>query len=307
MKNTRYNLVGTPYGAWRVGSWLTAFTFVALQAYFCAAASAQNVSDGLASDWVKGHASRVRLVAGRSNGAGADASMIVAGVEIELDPGWKTYWRNPGDAGGVPPQLDFSKSSNVAGAQVFYPAPKRLTDKSGDTIGYKNHVVFPVLIKPVRPSEPLNLELDFSFGVCADICIPAQAEFSLAVPQGVSLKVPEDVHNALGQVPRAGDKKQAGDPELLASSIVWDGKEPHIVLDVKFPGGAKKGDVFGEAPPGIYLPMARRVATQGSDSQSGRFVIDLREAFDLAELKGETIKLTMVGAKGQSESQLVLK
>ena len=268
---------------------------------------AQDAADGLATDWVKGHASRVRMVAGRGDDVIADQSGIVAGVEIELDPGWKTYWRNPGDAGGVPPRLDFAKSSNVKSAKVVYPAPKRLTDKSGDTIGYKNFVVFPVLIEPTDTTKPVDLKLDFEFGVCADICIPAQAEMSLNIPQGVSLKIPGDVRAAWKKVPTSGTAVKPGDPKLVGSSVVFEGKEPRIELDVTFPGGAKKGDVFAEAEPGIYLPMARRKSGSGKTGEQARFVIDLREALDIDELKGQTITLTMVGPEGQRQKQLELK
>lgn len=287
--------------------WLAGSIFLVLMVGGSGDVLAQAAGGGLESDWVNGHASRVRLVAGRKKGAAADAETIIAGVEIELDPGWKTYWRNPGDAGGVPPRLDFSKSSNVGETKVLYPAPKRLTDKSGETIGYKGFVVFPVKINPADRSKPVDVKVDFEFGVCADICIPAQAELSLTIPNEVSASVSDDVIEAMARVPRNAEDRQAGDPKLVASSIVLEGEAPRIVLDVDFPGGAKKGDVFGEAAPGIYLPMAHRSKEATGDERMARFVIDLREAFDVAELKGQTVTLTMVGPQGQSERQLVLK
>ena len=257
---------------------------------------------GLASDWVDGHASRVRMVAGRGLAQGAEAPKIVAGVQIELQPGWKTYWRNPGEAGGVPPYFDWSKSSNVADAKVVYPAPKRLADASGDSIGYKDSVVLPVVITPRDEGRPLHLKLDFAFGVCREICIPAEASLSLVVPQGVSLPMPRPLTEALDHAPRHAAARRSGDPELISHEAVLNGKEPRIVLDLKFPGGADQGDVFAEAPDGIYLPMAKRVA--GPNGESARFVIDLRDSFELEDLKGRTITLTLVGAEGQSERKL---
>src|SRR5436309_312013 len=72
----------------------------------------------------------------------------IAGVELQLPEGWKTYWRTPGDAGGVPPTFDWSKSDNLASVKVLYPAPKRFSDRAGDTVGYKGTVVFPVEVIP---------------------------------------------------------------------------------------------------------------------------------------------------------------
>ena len=45
-----------------------------------------------------------------------------AGIEITLAPGWKTYWRAPGD-GGLPTSLNWSRSSNLQTAKVHWPRP----------------------------------------------------------------------------------------------------------------------------------------------------------------------------------------
>lgn len=264
---------------------------------------------GLATEWVEGHASRVRLLAGRSAEAAlTDRGAILAGVEITLNPGWKTYWRNPGDAGGVPPEFDWSKSSNVAETKVVFPAPKRLTDKAGDTIGYKGKIVLPILVTPKDAAKPVALNLDFAFGVCRDICVPAEAQLSLDVPQGVSFGVPRAIVEALGHAPRPAEEKQPGDPELAGYEIVLTGKEPRIVLDVDFGTNPERGDVFAEAPAGLYLPMARRAETAGgANGGPVRFVVDLRETSDLEDLKGQTLRLTLVGDQGQSERQLRLE
>ena len=103
----------------------------------------------------------------------------MAGVELQLPEGWKTYWRFPGEAGGVPPSFDWSKSTNLESAQVLYPAPKRFTDKAGDTIGYKGTVVFPVRLKPKDAVEADRPASRSHYGVCKDICIPAEAELAL--------------------------------------------------------------------------------------------------------------------------------
>ncbi len=125
-----------------------------------------------ASEWVEGHNSRARLIDG---GGG------IAGVELQLPEGWKTYWRYPGEAGGVAPSFDWSKSANLESAQVLYPAPKRFTDKSGDTIGYKGTVIFPVRLKPKDREQADRCAPRLDYGVCKDICIPAQAELALSL------------------------------------------------------------------------------------------------------------------------------
>ena len=65
-----------------------------------------------ASAWDGDTRSAVRLISGIPDGAS-----LRAGVEIRLAPGWKTYWRYPGDS-GMPPHFDFSQSSNVKSATL---------------------------------------------------------------------------------------------------------------------------------------------------------------------------------------------
>ena len=108
-------------------------------------------------------------------GGGFDGTAWQAGVLVELEKGWKTYWRMPGEA-GIPPQFDWSKSKGAAGITVLYPVPGRFQDLSGETIGYHDRVVFPVMVTGAGEVE-LNLELFLA--VCKDVCIPASARAAL--------------------------------------------------------------------------------------------------------------------------------
>lgn len=98
-----------------------------------------------ASSWDGDGRSAVRLVAGGSARPRGDE--LRAGLEIRLAPGWKTYWRYPGDS-GVPPVIDFSKSENVKSVIVSWPAPHRFTDDGGTSIGYKGGVLMPLQVVP---------------------------------------------------------------------------------------------------------------------------------------------------------------
>ena len=70
-----------------------------------------------ASPWQKGPHTAVRLLAGSRSGP-----VLLGGISVQLDPGWKTYWRTSGDS-GVPPRFDFSKSENIEAVTVLWPAP----------------------------------------------------------------------------------------------------------------------------------------------------------------------------------------
>ncbi|NJO54844.1 MAG: hypothetical protein HC829_08405, partial [Bacteroidales bacterium] len=133
--------------------------------------------------WVAGPHSSSRLI---SAGVAGDDSALRAGLELRLDPGWKTYWRYPGDA-GLPPRFDVSRSSNVRSVEIAWPAPRRFDAGGGVSIGYGDSVVFPLTVRPIDPARPAVLAVDFSYAVCGTVCIPAEAALSLPVSAKVQV------------------------------------------------------------------------------------------------------------------------
>lgn len=253
----------------------------------------------LASDWIREQAARVRVIAGSAVPAGETSGRIFAGLEIELDDGWKTYWRNPGSS-GVPPRIDLEGSENLAKAELMFPAPIRFKDRDGDTIGYKKHVVLPVALTPKDPSKPITLKVNAEFGICREVCIPVQPELALTVPPGVA-KASEQglLQTALGRVPLA-DAANASAPRLERVTATLSGDKPQVALDVRFPGRSAEGDVFLEAPDGIWIPLPQPIGN--SESGARRFIVDLSDGADLGDLKGRRIRATLVGRDGQSEA-----
>jgi DsbC/DsbD-like thiol-disulfide interchange protein len=245
------------------------------------------------SDWVKGHSSRARLLGGGG----------LAGVEVELPEGWKTYWRFPGEAGGVAPAFDWSKSTNLESAQVLYPAPKRFTDKSGDTIGYKGTVTFPVRLKAKDASKPIDVRLALDYGVCKDICIPAQANLELALPPDTAIS--EELMDAMARVPAPPEARRETDPLLKRIVPELAGPKPRILMETEFPGGADHVDAFIEAPDGLYVPLPKKVADDGKGAVT--FEVDLSKDADIAALKGKQLTATIVSDKGQSEATFPLQ
>ena len=102
-------------------------------------------------------------------------------LEIDLKPGWKTYWRDPGDA-GVPPTLDASASSNIASAELSFPAPHRFDDGFAIWAGYKEPVSLPVAFTLTDARQPATIDAKVFLGICETICIPVQATFSSIRP-----------------------------------------------------------------------------------------------------------------------------
>jgi DsbC/DsbD-like thiol-disulfide interchange protein len=253
----------------------------------------------LATGWQTAHASRVRLIGGGIfDGAGSSTRARAAAIEMTLDPQWKTYWRMPGES-GVPPQFDFAKSSNVATAEVLYPAPLRFTDKSGDAVGYKTRVVFPIRVVPHDPSKPVSLTVELAFGVCKDICVPLETQFVLDLPPS-SAAAPPLIRTALDEVPRVATAVRGADPVIhtVSGSIV--GGLRQIEVAVKMPQGATGPvDLFVEAPEGLFVPMAKKSATRGETSI---FLVDFSKLTDAKDLVGKALRFTAVSADGASET-----
>lgn len=274
------------------------FIFALVVAASSGAAQAMAAS----SPWVQGQKSKVRLLAGGA--VTGETGARLAFIEIALEPGWKTYWRTPGDAGGLPPSFDWSQSSNLADAAVAFPAPHRFTDKSGSTIGYKDTLMLPVTLKPQQADAPISLVVGVHYGICKDICIPVEAELTLDVTGGESEALSEEAEDALKRVPRAQDQLAAGDPVLVSVGATLDGASPKITIEATFPGGGAGADAFIEAPDGLFLPLPERV---GDIDSAGKAVFEaqLTADVDLAALKGKPVTVTLVSETGASFSTFV--
>lgn len=113
----------------------------------------------------------------------ADGSHMAA-VRLDLAPGWKTYWRSPGEA-GVPPLFNWRGSGNLGAVEVMWPAPKPVPQFGYMTIGYDRDVVVPLKIRPKARGRDINLQGQLEIGVCKDICVPVSVNVSQVLPGAV--------------------------------------------------------------------------------------------------------------------------
>lgn len=127
------------------------------------------------SAWYESQGGRVRLV---TTGTADQAGRIQGVLEIALKPGWKTYWRDPGDS-GVPPQIDVNASANVAGVDLSFPAPQRHDDGYGQWAGYDRSVALPAVFTLKSPGDKALIEAHVFLGICETICIPVQTTLSV--------------------------------------------------------------------------------------------------------------------------------
>ena len=115
---------------------------------------------------------------------GAGGSHMAA-LSITLAPGWKTYWRSPGEA-GIPPLLDFGGSGNLQSIRLHWPSPVLFDVNGYQTIGYHDRLILPIEVTPQRAGQPVDLKLNVDMGVCRDICVPAHLDLAATLPVGGS-------------------------------------------------------------------------------------------------------------------------
>ncbi len=130
----------------------------------------------------------------------ADGSYQMA-LEFDLNPGWKTYWRAPG-TGGLPPVLEWNGSRNIGNVSITWPTPEIFETSGLQSIGYTDNLILPIRITP-QTTDPVRIALSLQFGVCSDICIPAEAVFLTSLT-GAENEGKPAIQAALQAVPYSG-------------------------------------------------------------------------------------------------------
>lgn len=221
-----------------------------------AALAASSPADAAMSDWAVNEGGRMRLVALSPDVDGR----LRAALEIEPHQGWITYWREPGQS-GIPPQITVQPGSNVTLENVGYPVPQPIAIGSIREIGYKDRVALPIDFKITDVDKPTTLKVSAFIGLCKDICIPFQADFSLSLP-AESQFLPEEqgvVAAAEASLPRPPSADFALDRHALSP----DGKR--LALRFTLPEA-------GSAIPAVYVtgPSGYAFFEQANSRRDGR-------------------------------------
>lgn len=140
----------------------------------------------------------------------------MAALRVKLAPGWKTYWRSPGDA-GVPPQFNWSGSENLAAVSFHWPRPNVYTINGLRSIGYYDELILPIEVTPMRPSDPIRLKADIDLGVCEEICVPMS--FKVSADLGRSSTRDQMIVSALRARPQTKQEARVRDVNCALKPI----------------------------------------------------------------------------------------
>ena len=159
----------------------------------------------------------------------------------------------------------------------------------------------PIVIAAGDPAKPIQIKLALEYGICLDICVPAEATLELVVPADAKGLAPHaGVAEAVARVPRLERERGAGDPKVVRKAATLTGEKPTLELEVEFPGGVAGADVFVDGPEGVYVPQPKRVGDAVGKVVAFRVALD--SGVDPKDLAGKELRLTMVSAAGASEA-----
>ncbi len=266
----------------------------------CSAASAADRPAVTASPWDGDARAAIRVVAGSI--AATAAEPLRAGVELRLAPGWKTYWRYPGDS-GVPPEFDFSKSENVKSVTVLWPTPHRFTDEGGASIGYKGDILLPVHVVPRNPTQPVTLRLNLDYAVCEKLCVPAKGTAQLELAGATS---PYDAALATAEksVPQPSRLGEASPLAIRSVRRVPGEPRARVEVEVAAPEGAPL-DLFVEGPGADWALPLPEPKPGGADG-THRFSFELDGLPPGATAAGAALRFTLVSGDKAIEVTTVL-
>lgn len=275
------------------------------------AASIATASD-MATDWIDEDFTSLRLISAQTQTTSSDTLRL--GLEFELQPDWKIYWRSAGDA-GFPPQLDWTGSTNIDSAEILWPAPHRFSIFGLDTFGYKNQIILPIDVKLNDPAQPVSVQLNVDYLVCSDICIPAAADFTLDIPAGATIdgkpvsvasSHAHQIEKFVSRVPLTGE----GLPikvSSLTTSIQNDQPTLHLGISGLTNAGVAIDDILIESDQrlgfGIPKPANQQAVSDTDIEYFNLAVFGLEDGKDVADLP---VTITVIAGPLSVEQKLVV-
>lgn len=163
-------------------------------------------------------------------------STLVVAVRQQIQPGWHTYWRNPGDSGG-PTELSWTLPRGTVAGDIVWPVPERLRLQDLMNYGYSGQVYLPVPIQippTAQPGSRLGLQTRALFLVCSDeMCVPDTLDLALEIPVQASAPPLEARHGQAIAETLAAAPRPAG----ISATLQWNGSR----LQLSASGGPLAG------------------------------------------------------------------
>ena len=168
---------------------------------------------------------------------------ILAGVDLKMESGWHTYWKNPGDAGEAT-EIKWTLPAGVTAGEIQWPLPKKLPPAEVTTYGYEDEVMLlvPLKIETNLPAGPLNLAAKVSWLECNESCIPAKADVQ------ATLNIGSETRNSANAAAIEAWKNKVPQPLQDWSIQVWWDKPANGDMRSLIIKGVFTGALAGKLP-----------------------------------------------------------
>lgn len=181
------------------------------------------------------------------------SSTHMTALDMQLHPGWKTYWRAPGDA-GIPPQFDWTGSDNIGSVTIHWPSPEVFVTNGLRSVGYHDALVLPLEVTPLDASRPVSVELTVHLGICKDICLPATVTVS---GEAVGAGAPDSaIRSALAVRPMTTQEARVGAVHCSVEPIK-DGLRVTAKMEVPRLNQSSEAVIFETGDPAIWVSEAK--------------------------------------------------
>ena len=213
------------------------------------------------SDWSVSETSKLRLISPYSQN---DSKNIVIGLEYQMEPGWKTYWKSPGD-GGFAQTIFWDNSTNVKNVNILWPTPIEFEILGLKSLGYQNDVIFPLEIELENEFKNTFLNFHIKFLICKEVCIPGDATVFLEIPSGEKKLTDNyfELEKALSLLPEEDFNSSYINKVNLKT--YYDNKESTIQLNIESDKSFFKSKIFLHSPFG--LPVVKNTINYSSDNK----------------------------------------
>ncbi len=210
-------------------------------------------------EWDRNEHVEMRLISGVK--AVGERVTLPFGLQFRMKPGWKLYWRSPGDA-GFPPRPVWDGSENIADVSVHWPAPTRFSIFNFETLGYTDQVILPLTVTLERAGNEATLRAKVDYLTCKDICIPYQgtAELPLRIGAALASPIAHELDRYQARVP--GNGRLHG-LTIIDAQLKYLGDRVEVTVVATADEPFDSPDIFIEGPEGTFFGKPKVQLSEG--------------------------------------------